>query len=189
MVDNVLAATASQSHLPLESLGVRHVGLGEVVGAYYTQAARVCLDRHHLSPVQFTIRNAEEINLTVDCMWEPTDRVIKDQWANQTDTTEAGAYACVLAGLELAYGWVAIKRMEILTGADYYVAPPGTSVEDPESCYRLEVSGLDSGSVESLLKRKLEQAAAGKSNLPAIAGVMGFRPKLILFQRLQDDLD
>ena len=30
-----------------------------------------------------------------------------------------------------------------MTGADYYVAPPGNSPEDLEDCLRLEVSGVD----------------------------------------------
>ena len=77
-----------------------------------------------------------------------------------------------------------------MTGADYYVAPIGSDVEDLESCIRLEVSGVNAGSksvVQSRLKVKLEQTAKGLSNLPAMAAVVGFKEKLIAIAHLEND--
>jgi hypothetical protein len=94
-----------------------------------------------------------------------------------------GAYACALATAELIQGLVAIRRAETRTGADYYIGPADQTFEDLEGCLRLEVSGIDRGTVAAVARRlqqKIEQAAAGNSNLPAMAGVVGFQPQLIM---------
>jgi len=62
------------------------------------------------------------------------------------------------------------------TGADYYIAPRGSEVNELEDCYRLEVSGVDKAPVhivEGRLRLKLNQAAKGKSNLPALEALSG----------------
>lgn len=59
------------------------------------------------------------------------------------------------------------------------------SIDDLEGCLRLEVSGIDKGLVSSVvqrLKAKLDQAASGASNLPAMAGVVGFQARLIMLK-------
>ena len=167
--------------LPIHNMEERHWGLTQAIAANWTEGARVCLDRHHQSPVAFQISWAE-LNADALIEWEQTDERTRGAWANQADATEAGAYACVLAAVELLKGMVAVRRAEHLTGADYYVAPPGTPADDFENLIRLEVAGrnLESASgVASLLRCKLQQAADGNSNLPAIAGVVGFRAQLI----------
>ena len=168
-------------------MALRHRGLTYAIAESYTEAARVCLDRHHISPVDFKIDSAGH-SIDAVAEWEQTDGNTRHAWANEIDTTEAGAYACVLAASELAEGFVAVHRAETKTGADYYVAPVGSSYDDLEDCLRLEVSGIDRGSAAAVAQRltvKLEQAAAGQSNLPAMAGVVGFRSKLILIAPLQ----
>jgi hypothetical protein len=120
----------------------------------------------------------------VDVQWIVADQRVRDAWANKTDTTEAGAYAMVLAGVEVARGHVALRRAETGTGADYYVGPPSASTEDLENCFRLEISGVDSGDqaiLEQRLTEKVDQASNGKGALPAIAGVVGFRIGWLLF--------
>jgi len=116
--------------------------------------------------------------------WELTDTRTRDAWANEIDTTEAGAYACAcaIAATEMTHGLFAIRRAETLTGADYYVGPPGHDPNDLEGYLRLEVSGTNSKSqsvVNSRLRVKLSQAAAGRSNLPALAAVIGFGCQVI----------
>lgn len=120
-----------------------------------------------------------------------TDEATRRAWANEIDTTEAGAYGCVLAAIEQAGGFVAVARAEQGTGADYYVGPPGSGLEDLEDCYRLEVSGVDRGArpiVEDRLRRKMTQAREGDSSIPAIAGVVGFREGLVLIAPVEDEL-
>jgi hypothetical protein len=51
--------------LPIHNLSERHPGITDAVGANYTEAARVCLDRHHQSPVNIEIRNNNNNSSTV----------------------------------------------------------------------------------------------------------------------------
>ena len=178
---------ATKSALPIHDMEQHHPGLTKPIAESYTEAARVCLDRHHRSPTDFDLdRSGSRSAVTVQ--WELTDARVRGAWANKTDATEAGAYACALAAVQLADDRVAVRRAETMTGADYYIAPPGYSADDLEECLRLEVSGVDQGP-ESAVKRRLQvklaQAAAGRSNLPAIAGIVGFRARVILLADLE----
>ena len=172
--------------LPIHDMAKRHHGLTAAVAESYLEAARVCLDRHHESPTDFEIANSGRLTEAV-VEWEKADERTRGAWANETDATEAGAYACALAAVELSDGLVAVHRAETRTGADYYIAPVGAAPEDLEDCLRLEVSGVDRGeqsAVDQRLKEKLGQAAAGISNLPAMAGVVGFRARVIHLSRV-----
>ena len=167
--------------LPIQNMAQRHTGLTKPVAGSYAEAARVCLDRHHRSPTDFDLDRNRMRSRTV-VVWQSPDARACGAWANETDATEAGAYACVLAAVELTDGLVAVRRADTRTGADYYVAPHGASADDLEGCLRLEVSGVDRGPeqvVRQRLNAKLRQAAAGNSNLPALAGVVGFKARLI----------
>lgn len=170
-------------------LAMRHPGLTESVAAYMAEAARVCLDRHHTPPIDFEIEDPEKtVHATAE--WESTDDRIRRAWANEIIATENGAYACALAAIELSAGMVAVHRAETKTGADYYIAPQGRDLEDLEDCFRFEVSGVDRGSAGSVTQRlnqKLAQTAVGSSNLPAMAGVVGFRTRLIAIRPLQKE--
>ena len=163
----------------------RHTGLTTAIADSYTEAAGVCLDRHHEPPTDFEIET-DGSGTTVAVEWRPSDARTRRAWANETDATEAGA--CALAAVELVNGLVAVHRAETLTGADYYVARPGDSPADLEDCRRLEVSGVDRGlrgAVEERLRAKLDQVAAGRSNLPALAGIVGFRARLVMLADLE----
>lgn len=167
--------------LPINDMDQRHPGLTPPIAASNLEAASVCLQRHHVSPARFDLRAGENAS-TVSVDWLLPDARIENAWANETDATEAGACALVLAAVEQAEGLVAIGRAETMTGADYYVAPQGSEPDDLEDCLRLEVSGVDRGSeasVERRLSDKLAQADRGRSNLPAMAGVAGFKARLI----------
>ncbi|HXH12617.1 MAG TPA: hypothetical protein VNP04_22970 [Alphaproteobacteria bacterium] len=56
--------------------------------------------------------------------WEATDGRARGAWVNDIDATEAGAYACARAAVELTGELVAIRRAGTGTGADYYIGPP-----------------------------------------------------------------
>ncbi len=138
--------------------------------------------------MSFKIRGPEQRIETV-VEWQKTSKRVKLAWANEIDTTEMGAYACVLAAVELLCGLVTVRRAETKSGVDYYIAQPGTPAEDLENCIRLEVSGVDRGNVATVgrrLRDKLDQAKEGNSSLPAIAGVVGFRVRLIRLARLEE---
>lgn len=59
-----------------------------------------------------------------------------------------------------------------------------------KTVFRLEVSGLDSGSEKDINRRlleKVQQALRGNSSLPAIASVVGFSAKLLMVKDVLED--
>lgn len=176
------------AELPLHDLHVRHRGLTQPLAESFAEAAAVCLQRHHAPPVQVTLVD-NGVASHADVTWIPPSTRVSGAWANTTDATESGAYACVIASVELLREFEAVRRAETLTGADYYIAPAGSVVEDLEICHRLEISGLDEGGEKEVLRRlnqKVKQARAGASNLPAVAGVIGFQSRLIMLQDVSE---
>jgi len=171
---------------PIQDLEKRHPGLTKAIATCFLEAASVCLDRHHSPPQTFTISN-ESKKIDANANWVPPSSQQKAAWANEIDTTEWGAYGFAIAAVELIENMYAIHRAETKTGADYYIAPLGHSYDDLENALRLEVSGTSSDDISTLntrLKIKVEQASKGKSNLPAIAVVVGFCLKLIKLSKV-----
>lgn len=174
--------------LRLDLLHERHSGLTASLGDTYTEAASVCLNRHHVSPVEITVSCSTGVSARRVEFDKPDARTL-NAWANDIDTTESGAYGVCLAAVESEEGLVAVRRAETLTGADWYVAPIGTAPEDLENCFRLEVSGIDAGGqskVNARLKQKIDQTRRGASNLPAIASVVGFKALAIAIKKVSD---
>src|ERR1039457_5449868 len=169
--------------LPIHDLSARHYGLIEPIAGHCEAAARVCLDRHHSSPVHINIR-AKAVESSATITWEKADDRTRGALNNRIDTTEMGACGCVIAAMELTQSIYTVRRAE-----NYYVAPSGMGIEDLEGCFRLEVSGISKGSdkaVEHLLFSKMEQTKRGNSNLPAIAGVIGFEVLRILIEYVDE---
>jgi hypothetical protein len=160
------------ARLSLKAMNERHSALTASLAGSYHEAASVCLSRHHTSPVDIKLSdNGNESAAEVE--WPTPDSRTLNAWANAIDTTEAGAYCCVIAGVLELRGLVAVRRAETGTGADYYLGLPGTGEDDLEGCVRLEVSGVDAGDWREVAKRlmqKVQQAREGKSSLPALAG-------------------
>ncbi len=173
--------------LPFQNLSKSHYGVNRIIGAAYAQAARVCLDRYHTSPVDFKI-GSNGVEIEVECVWKKTSKRTKASWRNKDDTTRDGAYSYAIAGVEVMEGLFAVSPAKTKTAADYYVAPKGSHSDDLESCIRLEISGvgdLEIDEVKKRLKEKEEQAIEGKSNLPALAAVVGFKGKVILIKKVK----
>jgi hypothetical protein len=175
--------------LQLADLSERHPGLTKAIGDCYAEAAAVCMHRHHESPADVS---AVVRNQTTECVlnWDAPSNGVLRAYANETDTTEQGAYGVSLATTEAVNGLVAVSRAETMTGADYYIAPIGSNPEDLETCIRLEVSGVSAGSevvVQARLRQKVAQTAKGKCNLPALAAVVGFKERLIAIAKLGDE--
>ena len=170
--------------LRLDGMDQRHRALTPAVANNYREAADVCLSRHHHPPVQITLSDngAESV---AELTWVVPDARIQDAWANTRNTTEAGAYCCVIAAVEELRGFVAVRQAETGTGADYYVGLSGAGQHDLEDCFRLEVSGVDAGDHREVTRRlleKVQQAAGGDSSLPALAGVVGFSARLLMLR-------
>ena len=83
---------ADQPILPIHNMEQRHSGLTKAVADSYSEAAGVCLDRHHKSPSTFDLeRHGARSAASVE--WQSPDAHTQNAWANETDATEAGAYA------------------------------------------------------------------------------------------------
>ncbi len=167
----------SPPKLSFDDLSARHPGVSPGVASNYAEAVRVCLDRHHTSRAEFRLTDNGRIEKAI-AEWETADARTKGAWANRDDATRDGAYGLALASVEIMRGLVAVSRAETRTGADYYLGARDAVLEDLEASIRLEVSGTDEGgqsAINSRLKQKFEQANDGRSNLPAMASVVGFR--------------
>ena len=172
--------------LPLKDLHKRHPGLTPSISQSFFEAASVCLERHHSSPTNFTIEQATASTET-DVLWEPVGNRVRAAHANSIDATEAGAYGMCLAAIEQTAGLVAIQRAETMSGADYYVAPIGSEIDDLEVAQRFEISGVDRGQrqvCDSRLKAKVRQTEKPKHSIPAIAAVTGFQQQVVLISPL-----
>lgn len=141
----------------------------------------MCLSRHHISPRD--LRLASPKQTLRELIWTKPNKRTCDAWGNTDDATRDGAYSVALAAVEAELGWLALSRADVRTGADYYVGPPGTPLE---SAFRLEVSGLDKGNDAAVVRRlaeKIQQTKDGKSSLPAIASVVGFKAALVVIRK------
>ena len=151
---------ANLPELPIHHLAQRHDGLTEALAEMCTGAARVCLDRHHRPPTEFNLHGANGVHTAAVVEWQQADERMQKAYGNEIEATEFGACAFVLATVELVDGLVAIGRADTGTGADYYMAPKGTTIEDLEGfedVVRLEVSGVDRGS-ESAVNQRLKRS-------------------------------
>jgi len=160
----------------------RHRALTPSIAGTYQEAASVCLNRHHSSPVEIKLSDSG-VESPAELAWVAPDSRALGAWANTTDATEAGAYGCVIAGVELLRDRYAVRRAETGTGADYYIGPIGSGESDLEDCFRLEVSGVGTGDYRDVRRRLFEkvlQAQRGESSLPALAGVIGFSARLLM---------
>lgn len=181
-------ANAQKPKLLVDGLHERHTGLTASLGGVFFEAACVCFSRHHDSPIDVEVHRKDGKSVCEFAFQTPGERE-RNAHANVIDATEQGAYGVSMAAVEEMESLVVVRRAETLTGADWYVASPGTAPEDLESCYRLEVSGTDTGTlstIETRLSQKAQQTRAGKSNLPAIASVVGFKQRVAAIRKVDE---
>jgi hypothetical protein len=146
-------------------------GLTPAVAASYKEAAEVCLSRHHVPPVVELTLSDDDNETPAELAWSLPDMRARDAWANAIDATEAGAYCCVIAGVEEIRELFAVRRAETGTGSDYYIGPSGAGVNDLEDCLRLEVSGVDSGDRRDVVNRLLEKISASAGRQEQLASI------------------
>lgn len=165
----------------------RHPGVSAAVCESFSEAAEVCLARHHSPPqTQFDVTCVGKESVR-SLRWSAPNETAQRSWGNRDDATRDGAYIVSLAVVEYELGMVALSRADTRTGADYYVAK--TQSGDLENAFRLEVSGVDEGGLADIRRRlrsKEEQAARGDSFLPAYASVVGFQEAAVLVNFVGD---
>ena len=163
--------------LPLRNLHERHRALTVPIAGTYEEAASVCLQRHHTTPTDVILAdNGSRSEASVN--WISPDQRTRDAWANETDATRDGAYGCVIAGVEVLRGVYAVRRAETGTGADYYIGPPGSGVNDLEECFGWRSQVLttatrkrcSSGSVPRCARHALAIAACQPSRASSDSG-------------------
>jgi hypothetical protein len=165
----------------------RHPGVSSAVCEALSEAAEVCLARHHKPPrtsLQVVCEGEQSLQ---HLRWSAPDDTAQRSWRNRDDATRDGAYIVSLAVVEHELGLVALSRADNRTGADYYVGRP--ELPDLEKAFRLEVSGVNEGGLSDIRRRlraKEEQLARGDSFLPAYASVVGFREAVVLVSLIED---
>ena len=169
--------------LKFENLAERHpIDEHQLFG--YANAAKVRLEAHHNSPVDFHLTSKSKSDI-YEVKWAPVDDKIRRSYNNADDAKRDGAYVMAFAAVEELEQLVSIARAETKTGADYYLGPVGSNPNDLEDALRLEVSGTDGTDtqIRARLREKLEQTRNGIGTEPAIAVVVGFKNRLILLER------
>lgn len=63
---------AVPQELPIYDMAERHFGLTDAVAENYVEAARVCIDQHHESPVTFQVKGKRRTTSAV-VKWDPPD--------------------------------------------------------------------------------------------------------------------
>lgn len=177
--------------LPMQDMHRRHPGLTEALATSFIEAASVVLSSHHKPPQVFSVESDQRLQDAYVQWGVPSQRCL-DAYNNSDDAKRDGAYACALAAVEMTRGMVAVRRAERLTGADYYIGPVSETLpNDLESCLRLEVSGTDQDPTDAryILREKMLQARDGRSALPALAAVVGFRIRQILIKTVEESDD
>ena len=180
-------ATGPDSQLAIvEAKDERRQGMTQPGWAWFQQAARVCLDRHHEPPTPLGV-SVDKAESQFALSWAPADERMRRAHANDQDATELGAYALSFACLGRAMGLFVVGRADQGSGADWLVAPNGAGglqdglpdLED-DRVLSVEVSGVDEGPIGGRLTQKREQLRRGnKPTAAGIAAVVGFERSIV----------
>lgn len=165
--------------LDLDSLKVGLVGLSPVVGAFYAEAASVCLQQQDHQP-------GVEMQVDGDCKhrigvtWsDPGDsNQQRRAWNDEAVATENGAYGIAALLIDRLTEYTIVERSRKGTGFDFWLGKKGASTLLLQDTARMEVSGVrqaSSGTVRSRIRRKLDQMTPTDSTaLPGVAVVVEF---------------
>ena len=189
-----LPAAVMEEVCSTEELLQHHTNLTPELVQFLCQAAKVCLHQNCTSPALFAVKSAG-VRGSLEISWmSPTSREVFSH-RNHIDTIENAAYAIGITCVGHTLNMVALGRTEELTGADWYIAPVGQDVCDPETgfpdldapgVFRLEVGGRSTENPVTTLKGKLKQLRKAESDLPGIAAVVVFQKHDIQIALLEE---
>jgi hypothetical protein len=142
-------------------------------------AARVMLDRFHVSPQTFEIAWSQVRQL--DLEWAIPQDIHRQTHANELDATETGAYG--LAFVTAHEGdYIVQRRAHHGSGSDYLLTRRG---EPDNDFVRLEVSGVARGhGLAGRLREKVDQLGKGDLQRPGLAVVVGFEAATVYVEEV-----
>lgn len=166
--------------LDLDRLKAGMVGMTPAVGAFYAEAASVCLEQEDHHPgVQMQVDGDCHHRLRVK--WTTSDDTDQRSrtWNDSPVATEHGAYGVAALLIDGLTEYTVVERSRKGTGFDYWL---GKKNADPDSLLfqekaRLEVSGIRKGDsrLSSRTRQKTEQMKPSDgTRLPGVAVVVEF---------------
>jgi hypothetical protein len=132
-------------------------------------AARIMLDKFHVSPQTFVITWSGVQHVELE--WSAPQEVDRQTHANELDATEAGAYGLAFVTVHEC-DYIVRRRAHHGSGSDYLLTRRG---EPDNDFVRLEVSGVARGDgLNGRLREKVAQLGKGDLQRPGLAVVVGF---------------
>lgn len=165
--------------LDLNALRSGTVGISPVVGAYYAQAASVCLEQQDHPPgVQMQVKG--DCTHRVSVIWNAPDN--RDQqrrsWNDEQVATENGAYGIAALLIERLTEYTVVERSYKGTGFDFWLGRKGDDTLLFQDLARMEVSGVRQGDDRTVVSRTRQKAQQMKPTddtaLPGLAVVVEF---------------
>jgi hypothetical protein len=162
--------------IDLDTLKLGLPGMAPELGAFYSQASRVCF-YHHGHPNGVVIVVTGDFVAQFGVVWsEPVTSQVLNSWRDEQEMTEFGAIGvAILLMLELT-PYTVIRRAVLGDGVDYWLGYRNS--EAPfQGAARLEISGIlrgDAATIRSRVRAKEQQATATSKELPAHIIVVEF---------------
>ncbi|MCL6648339.1 MAG: hypothetical protein K6U89_08405 [Chloroflexi bacterium] len=164
--------------ISLDSLVLGTPGITSHVGAYYAEAATVCLEEaDHHSGVQLRIDG--DCDHVLRLLWNSSGNTEQRDrsWHDDQEATENGAYGiAVLLITELA-DYTVVERAQKGPGFDFWLGKKDSADTFFQDKARLEVSGIRRGDdriIAARVRRKMEQISRSDREAPGVVVVVEF---------------
>lgn len=164
--------------LNLEDLALGLPGVTPRIGAYYAEAAGVCLqEEEHRPGVSLVIGGA--LAHQVEVYWELQEQTeqLERAWRDREVATEAGAYGVAALLIDQLTDYTVVERSRKGPGFDYWLGPKQLATELFQGTARLEVSGIRRGSavdIAARVRQKTRQIEPSDGILPGVVVVVEF---------------
>jgi hypothetical protein len=173
----------------IEALHESHSGMTAALCSVLAESVSVVLTRCDFAPPTLFDLHAQSRSSSALLVWQKANERRLRAYQNQDDSVRDAAYGVAIAAVEIETDLRVVSRADTRSGADYYLDRNDLAADQPkeatfEGSYRLEVSGVGDGDADAVRQRlhsKRRQLSNGRSDKPGIAGVVGFRARLILF--------
>jgi hypothetical protein len=167
---NQVSTPHSLGPLNLDLLYQMHPRLPADMARVMVSRAALGLGRHqHVSGVNLSLE-VDVIAFGCPLLWSPTNPAEECQH-DSNRITEDGAEAVALAAAHVAKEWQVVRRLQQGEHADWLLE---YKAEGKRQLIAFEISGVDSGGIQSRLNTKLKQAGKSSDFDLQYAGVVGF---------------